>query len=100
MYIINVLSMNLGQYQVRLNVLGKTELLPPDVLEVVHRAGEATTAKHNEFWLDSGAGVPGVGGAIVKFYDNNGNDIGSAKGFSIGFIGGMGFKGDFQFLRT
>ncbi|KAG9081964.1 cis-prenyltransferase [Ceratobasidium sp. 370] len=36
----------LDQYQVRLNVLGKTELLPPDVLEVVHRA-EAMTAKHN-----------------------------------------------------
>ncbi|KAG8706367.1 cis-prenyltransferase [Ceratobasidium sp. 395] len=36
----------LDQYQVRLNVLGKTELLPPDVLEVVHRA-EAMTAKYN-----------------------------------------------------
>ncbi|ELU38481.1 dehydrodolichyl diphosphate synthetase [Rhizoctonia solani AG-1 IA] len=36
----------LDKYQVRLNVLGKTELLPPDVLEVVHRA-EAMTAKHN-----------------------------------------------------
>ncbi|QRV79071.1 dehydrodolichyl diphosphate synthetase [Ceratobasidium sp. AG-Ba] len=36
----------LDQYQVRLNVLGKTELLPPDVLEVVYRA-EAMTAKHN-----------------------------------------------------
>ncbi|CAE6449861.1 unnamed protein product [Rhizoctonia solani] len=36
----------LDKYQVRLNVLGKTDLLPPDVLEVVHRA-EAMTAKHN-----------------------------------------------------
>ncbi|CAE6356086.1 unnamed protein product [Rhizoctonia solani] len=36
----------LDKYQVRLNVLGKTDLLPPDVLDVVHRV-EAMTAKHN-----------------------------------------------------
>ncbi|KAG9082050.1 hypothetical protein FS749_007149 [Ceratobasidium sp. UAMH 11750] len=64
------------------------------------RTIESLLSDVSRFWFYAGAGAPGVGGAIVKFYNNNGNDVGSAKGFGVGIIGGIGFKGDFNLYRS
>ncbi|KAG9111195.1 hypothetical protein FRC07_008081, partial [Ceratobasidium sp. 392] len=52
----------------------------------------------SKFWFAAGGGVPGPGLAIIRFYDQVGNEIATAVGTGPGFVTAIGFKGEFELV--